>query len=86
MKRPWLAALLNVWPFPLGIGYLYLRRWARFVVSFLGLQVLAMTVVLMVMGPDFLRLFSAVVWMAVVVDGYLVARRMNQGLAASRGT
>lgn len=83
MKKPWVAALLNAWPLPLGIGYLYLRQWARFVVSFVFLQVIASTVVLMVVGRDVLNLFSAAVWIGVVIDGYLVARRMNQAAAAS---
>ena len=86
MKRPWLAALLNAWPLPLGVGYLYLKRWGRFVVSFLGLQVVAMTAVLMLVGSDFLNLFSAAIWIAVIVDGYLVARRMNKALEASGET
>ena len=34
MNKPWLAALLNV--IPLGIGYIYLRRWKRFVATFVG--------------------------------------------------
>jgi len=86
VKRPWLAALLNAWPLPLGVGYLYLKRWGRFVVSFLGLQVVAMTAVLMLVGSDFLNLFSAAIWIAVIVDGYLVARRMNKALEASGET
>ncbi len=86
MKRPWLAALLNAWPLPLGVGYLYLRRWGRFAVSFVGLQIAAMTAVLMLLGSDVLNLFSGAVWIAVVVDGYLVARRMNQVLTTAEET
>lgn len=86
VKRPWLAALLNAWPLPLGVGYLYLKRWERFVVSFLGLQIVAMTAVRMLLGNDFLNLFSAAIWIAVIVDGYLVARRMNQRLAVTAET
>ena len=33
MKKPWLAALLNV--IPLGAGYLYLGAWTRFVQTLL---------------------------------------------------
>jgi hypothetical protein len=84
VKRPWLAALLNAWPLPLGIGYLYLRQWARFVLSFLWLQVIAQTVVLMLLGRgELLNLFIAVVWIAVVADGYLLAQRMNRTLEAT---
>jgi hypothetical protein len=78
MKRPWLAALLNAWPLPLGVGYLYLRRWGRFIVSFLGLQIAGMTAVLIVFGSDVLNLFTGAVWIAVIVDGYLVAKRVNK--------
>lgn len=87
MKRPWLAALLNAWPMPLGVGYLYLKRWGRFVVSFLGLQVVAMTVVRMLVGGgEVLNLFTAAIWIAVIVDGYLVARRMNKAPEATPET
>ena len=41
MKKPWLAALLNVVPLPLGFGYLYLGRLRRFIIGFL-VGVLAM--------------------------------------------
>ena len=34
MKKPWLAALLNL--IPLGFGYIYLRRWRRFTATFIG--------------------------------------------------
>ncbi len=34
MKKPRLAAQLNL--IPLGIGYIYLRRWKRFVATFIG--------------------------------------------------
>ena len=30
MKKPWLAALLNILPVPIGLGYLYLGRPHRF--------------------------------------------------------
>jgi len=86
MKRPWLAALLNAWPLPLGVGYLYLRRWGRFAVSFVGLQIAGMTAVLMLFGSDVLNLFTAAVWIAVVVDGYLVARSTNTALTSSEET
>ena len=33
MKKPMLAALLNL--IPLGIGYIYVRRWKRFVATFI---------------------------------------------------
>jgi len=36
MKRPWLAALLNVFPVPMGLGYLYMGRPGRFGLAFLG--------------------------------------------------
>ncbi len=84
MKRPWLAALLNAWPLPLGVGYLYLRRWGRFAVSFAGLQIVGMTAVLMLFGSDILNLFTGAIWIGVIVDGYLVARSINKGLASSR--
>lgn len=83
MKRPWLAALLNAWPLPLRIGYLYLKRWGSFVISFLGLQIVAMTLVLMLFGSDILNLFTAAIWIGVIADGYLVARSIKKGLASS---
>ncbi|NIN66695.1 MAG: hypothetical protein GTO63_18810 [Anaerolineae bacterium] len=87
LKKPWLAALLNAWPLPLGVGYLYLKRWGRFVLSFLVLQIGAITVVLMLFRSDLLLdLFTAGIWIAVIVDGYLVARRMNKALVATAET
>ena len=37
MKKPWLAALLNV--IPLGFGYIYLGRWGRFFLTFIGFPI-----------------------------------------------
>lgn len=82
MRRPWLAALLNAWPMPLGVGYLYLRQWSRFVMSFLWLQIIGMTLVRIVFGVDVRNLFAFTVWIAVIVDGYLTAKRMNAPLQA----
>lgn len=83
VKRPWLAALLNAWPMPLGVGYLYLRQWARFVMSLLLLQIIAATIVRLLFGSDVGNLFAAAVTIAVIVDAYLLAKRMNASLQAA---
>ena len=41
MKKPWLAAMLNVIPVPMGLGYVYLGRPHRFLVNFLSALVAA---------------------------------------------
>ncbi len=46
MKNPWLAAALNV--VPLGLGYIYLRRWLRLDAALVGgLVTVGVSVVLM---------------------------------------
>ena len=55
MKVPWLAALVNVIPLPLGFGYLYLGRPVRFAQTFLG--------ALLAAGLSFMALVGAfILW------------------------
>jgi len=52
-KRPWLAALLNVVPLPIGLGYLYLGhhgRFARSLLISLGIGILAFGLFFMVVS------------------------------------
>ena len=80
-KRPWLAALLNAWPFPPGLGYLYLDyKW-----GFPGVWLLAMGMLSLLdfMGLRFLWGWCiAAVCLCTVVHAYYAARRINARLRA----
>jgi len=71
--KPWLAALLNAWPIPFGVGYLYLHNYWRFVSAF-GLQIL-LPLVLAVIGLRNISSYAlAALWLYTVVDAYNQAR------------
>ena len=77
-----LACILCWWPLPVGVGYLLLRRWWRFAVAFLGLQIVALTVVRMALGHQAVRLFSAVVLGAIIVDTLRLAGARSSEIQA----
>jgi len=71
--KPWLAALLNAWPVPLGVGYLYLHNYWRFVSAF-GLQILLPLVLALVGLRNISSYALAALWIYTVVDAYNQAR------------
>jgi len=69
MKHPWLAALLNAWPIPLGLGYIYLGNWKRFL-AVLGLQIL-LPLLLAYLGLRSLSSYLlAALWLYSIIDAH----------------
>lgn len=67
-KRRLAALALNLFPLPLGLGYLYLGEWKRFLYYFLGWQFLS----LRVMPDDRSSAFAvwAMIWIFTMFDLY----------------
>ena len=61
------AGVLAGWPLPLGVGYLLLRQWARFVVALL-LQCFVAALVGLSLGPESRNIFLVGLWFVVLVD------------------
>jgi hypothetical protein len=76
MKHPWLAALLNAWPIPLGLGYLYVNNWVRFL-STLGLQILTPMLLAFLGLRDISSYFLIALWLGTIIDVYNQARHIN---------
>ena len=82
MKKPWLAALLNLFPFPLGLGWLYLGRRSTFYRS------LPVTLLVLIVVSALLALACSIgAWTvydipAVVITG-IVAHSILGGLAGA---
>ena len=100
MKKPWLAALLNV--IPLGPGYLYLGRGGRCIANFVGALILGALglVMLLVFGCGFgeecgagqITAILAAAWVPMLLlvlysvwDGWRLARRHNEELSSQQG-
>lgn len=96
MKYAWLAALLNIFPYPLGFGYLYLGRPGRFtlafnaglvagVIGFVGGLLSAFA------SGSALEMVVAMAWAVVVVgmftawDGWRLAVAHNATLGTQQG-
>lgn len=82
MKKPWLALALNLWPLPLGLGYAYLRRWDRLVVSVLGLQIMGVTLLKFVFGSGSIPYNCGLLamWGWALYDVYQLAKKHNATL------
>ena len=73
-KYAWLAALLNIFPYPLGFGYLYLGRRRMFILTFVvgliaGFVGFLGSVIATLGGGSDLELVMAIVWPIVLVAG-----------------
>ena len=73
VKKPWIAVLLNAIPLILGVGYLYLGLWRRFLIVF-GLQVLAGFVVARAI-PAFAGALT-LLWLLSMHDVYKQAKQL----------
>jgi len=86
MWQPTLAAIFALWPGPIGIGYLLLKRWGRFLVAFLGLQILGLTIVRILLGQDIGVYFIVAVYLATVLDTWRLAWARYNELKAVQPT
>ena len=86
MKKPWLASLLNIFPYPLGFGYLYLGHPSRFTLALFAGAVAGLIGFVggglssFVSGSD-LELFVATAWAPVLVAIFSAADSWRLALA-----
>ena len=74
MKKPWVAVVLNAIPLVLGLGYLYLGLWQRFLIVF-GLQVLIGFVA--ARGNPSVAMGLTVLWLFSMIDAHKQAKAMS---------
>ena len=73
MKKPWIAVLLNAFPVILGLGYLYLGLWRRFLMVF-ALQTLIGFVA--AKGNPPIATGLTILWLFSMYDAHRQAREM----------
>ena len=61
------AAVLGWWTLPLGLGYLLLRKWARFVLALI-FQFLGMALIHMTLGTEAMRWAAGIAILVVWAD------------------
>ena len=85
-KNVALATALNLWPLPVGLGYIYLGDWRAFLGIFLGWQIIGSTLVRIIMGDPgiCLGIYGLGVLTYAAVGGYRKAREYNRKVAALR--
>lgn len=85
IKKPWVGVLLNAFPLVMGIGYLYVGRWRRFLLV-ITLQLFGWVVMGWIgMGPIG-RYIPLVVWVITLFDGYTQVHAYNERLYAQAAT
>jgi hypothetical protein len=76
LRNPLAAALLNLCPYPPGLGYIYLGKWWRFLLVWLGLALVSLAIRLsdapQVKSVGCLIIFNLSVIMA--CDAYQIAK------------
>lgn len=87
LKNPWIAVGLNCFPLVMGLGYIYLGRWVRFVIVFVGVQFLGAGFVILPilteLGLRFLLPYLlGVVWVYTLYDAYARTREHNTRIQA----
>jgi hypothetical protein len=75
-KKPWLAVLIALIPI-LGIGHIYIGRWDRFLLYFLGLQIGGGMVMHVLFGSA-IPWYYALIWIISLVDVYSLAKTHNK--------
>lgn len=83
MWQPTLAAIFALWPAPLGSGYLFLKRWGRFTLAFIGLQMIGVPVARMMVGSDAVVYYAAVVYAVTILDTWRLAYLRSKELRAN---
>jgi hypothetical protein len=84
--NPFIVAFVNLFPLIMGLGYLFLGKWERFVVVFLGLQ---LGVANLLEAPEFQEVqvaYLVLLWIGTIIDGYVQARLHNTRVRNARNT
>jgi hypothetical protein len=77
LKKPWITVLLNIFPLIMGIGYIYLGNWIRFIVVFL-IQLLSLIPMTALGLREYNNYLLLVLWLFTLVDGYIRTKSHNQ--------
>jgi len=83
MKSPSVATLLNAFPLIMGLGYLYLGLWWRFIFTF-GLQIIVGFIA--ARGNPHITLGLTVLWVFTMFDAHRQAKAMNALVDSSTRT
>ena len=78
LKKPWLAVLLNLFPLIMGIGYIYLGLFIRFVVVF-GIQLFSLAPITWLGLRQYNTYLLAGLWVFTLIDAYGQANAINAG-------
>jgi hypothetical protein len=83
-KKPWLAALLNCFPFIFGLGYLYIGKVKRFVIVFL-LQLLTLMPMTWLGLRNYNQYLLAIIWIISIIDVYNQTNRLKSFVKTTLG-
>lgn len=85
-KNVALATALNLWPLPVGLGYVYLGDWRAFLSVFLGWQIIGSALVRITIGYSGICMgaYELGVLTYAAVGGYRKAKEYNRKVAALR--
>jgi len=83
LKNPWLAVLLNLFVLIMGLGYIYLGRWPRFLVV-LAIQLFSLMPMAALGLRDYNVYVLMVLWLFTLIDGYFTAKSVNSKRLASQ--
>ena len=76
-KKPWLAVLLNCFLLIMGLGYIYLGLWVRFIIVF-GLQLFTLLPMTMLGLRQYNEYLLGVIWLFTLVDAFVQAKKINE--------
>jgi hypothetical protein len=76
-KNPTIAVLLNVFPLVMGLGYIYLGIWSRFIIIF-GIQLFSLLPMTMLGLRQYNVYLLVLVWLFSLIDVGSQARKVNE--------
>ena len=83
LKKPWIAVVLNIFPFILGLGYIYLGLWRRFFVV-IFIQLFSLAPMTFIGLPDYNSYLLAIVWIFTLIDAKIQATSYNNKINVER--
>jgi hypothetical protein len=83
-KKPWITVLLNLFPFILGTGYIYIGNWKRFI-FFVTIQLFSFAPMTWLGLREYNSLLLAAIWILTLFDGYVQTTNYNKKSIGSRG-
>lgn len=83
LKNPWLAVLLNLFVLIMGLGYIYLGRWPKFLVV-LAIQLFSLMPMAALGLRDYNVYVLMVLWLFTLIDVYFTAKSINSKRLASQ--